>query len=692
MDKQKELLLTLVSNTDGEDWSQQHDSGWRADATSDVCYWDGIRCDSGAVYEINLENTELATTIPKQLGELSSLTHLYLANNALEGEIPNEVAKLPKLVQIDLSTNELTGDFPIFTSPDLQVINLSHNKLSGELPANTENTGGDKLEILDIKYNRIGGPIPDTIGKISSSLKELDLSNNKFDGSIPSSLGNLLKLEGLFLSNNKLDGEIPASLTRTSLALSQIFLHGNELSGTLPVAFADLPNLKNLFIDDNKITGTVPEDLCALGLNEIFFQAGELISVQGGDDKFEEEDAMDLNNDKSGNSVNIAVEGIDNPVEVPVVQEGEVVDGEDEERKRRVAEAEDDTQGTLRDGCNSIACPAGYRSIGIGKNGVFPCEKCHHQYLNPYIGASSCLLIDQFEVMANFYILADGKNWVGDYGNWHRKDIPVCSWEGISCNKEGDIVSIVLPNSNLDGTIYPNVGLLRHLEVLDLSDNSLKGEVPAELHFAPLEKLDLTGNMLEGFVPPTLCEKGGVNGNGEGGEFSCDRIMCAAGESSATGRAEKGGACTKCPGKHTYLGSKDCGTSITTSGMSESSPFRSSAENTHEVPNNVIITVASALVALVMVGVVVMLARFHKKKRDDKFLDMKDDGFTDPESEVPSVYISNSMPPPSDTIKSGTFPVEGGTFPVSVQVKAKNAWNSGKQTTKEVWLDVPKIN
>ena len=139
-------------------------------------------------------------------------------------------------------------------------------------------------------------------------------------------------MEGLFLSNNKLHGSIPSKLLHSGMEqLKQIFVHGNLLSGTVPVGLADLPNLKNLFIDDNKFTGTMPPEICKLNLNEAFFQP-EVLLLSGDDrksvDTEEKNDGIDVRN-LHGNH-------------------------------RSLLDLE-----TERTGCNSIACPAGYRSSEV---------------------------------------------------------------------------------------------------------------------------------------------------------------------------------------------------------------------------------------------------------------------------------------------------------------------------------------
>jgi len=703
----KDALLSFVQGPDGALW-QKSRSGWDS-SSDDVCNWTGIACnENDEVYKINLENTRLTASIPDSLGSLGSLTHLYLAGNNMFGDVPKTVQALPNLVHVDLSMNSFRGAVPTFTSPNLEVVNLSHNSLTGPIPEDfgSRMSNAVNLKVIDFKYNRISGSIPKSIELLSSKLVEFDLSSNNLNGPIPDAIGNFKSLEGLFLSNNRLSGPIPPSITRSTMSLSQIFLQGNELSGTLPASFSDLPFLKNLFIDGNKLTGAVPQELCDRNLNAIFFQEIK-IEVRGGDSDFDD-DAKPKEIDENYDVDVLNKEGLEddehdstlvmliNGTAVPVYK-SETGDGYRRGRHLMkevyqrefalLAEITDDNQcsddGCVRDGCNSIACPAGYESTSSGKDGVFPCRKCHHDYVNPYIGASSCFTLNQYEIMKSFYEATNGVDWVGAYDNWADETVSVCKWPGIACNNNGDIISIVLPNSNLKGAIPENLGFLRHLEIFDVSDNFLTGEIPAELHYAPLEVLDVSGNSLEGLVPPVLCEKQGVNGNGKGGMFSCEKIACPIGTYSTTGRGGgKDGECISCDIDAEYLAMKACGPAFVSQG---SAPTQKKAGAIFGV---ILISVMTNM--FLCCGFLVFRRR---RKMMTEILHFKDsDDFVDPEDELPMSYITKTEPPPLDPVLRGTF-VEHDTFPSTMSVsKSRNAWQGGKESQSEVWLDVPKIN
>ena len=92
--------------------------------------------------------------------------------------------------------------------------------------------GGLKdLQFMDLAYNRLEGPIPESFGDLTS-LEVLNLSKNKISGSIPTSMEKLFYLRELNLSFNKLEGEIPSGGIFANFTAESFM--GNELLCGLP--------------------------------------------------------------------------------------------------------------------------------------------------------------------------------------------------------------------------------------------------------------------------------------------------------------------------------------------------------------------------------------------------------------------------------------------------------------------------
>ncbi|KAG8478574.1 hypothetical protein CXB51_028346 [Gossypium anomalum] len=83
-----------------------------------------------------LKGCGITGEIPKELGNLSSLTNLDLENNRLSGEIPSSLGNLKNLQFLILSKNNLSGNVPgsISDLPKLINLRVDSNDLSGQVP------------------------------------------------------------------------------------------------------------------------------------------------------------------------------------------------------------------------------------------------------------------------------------------------------------------------------------------------------------------------------------------------------------------------------------------------------------------------------------------------------------------------------------------------------------------------------
>ncbi|KAM1790850.1 hypothetical protein FF1_034793 [Malus domestica] len=97
--------------------------------------------------------------------------------------------------------------------------------------------------------------------------------------------------------------------------------------------------------------------------------------------------------------------------------------------------------------------------------------------------------------------------------SWNYEDETPCSWTGVTCTQLGSpgtpdmfrVTSLVLPNSQLLGSISPELGSLQHLQRLDLSNNFFNGSLPVALFNASeLQVLSLSSNVISGDLPDQL--------------------------------------------------------------------------------------------------------------------------------------------------------------------------------------------
>ncbi|CAA0832389.1 Probable LRR receptor-like serine/threonine-protein kinase RFK1 [Striga hermonthica] len=206
----------------------------------------------------------LSGDIPRELGNITSLTYLNLEANRFSGPIPPEIGRLTNLKTLILSSNQLVGRLPASLSnlTNLSDFRINDNNLSGRIPEFIQNwTQLVKLEMLasglegpipsnisllnmlqDLRISELKGPLQDfPLLRSTTGLVTLILRNCNITGGIPEYVWRLRVLQMLDVSFNKLVGQIPDHIARN---LKLVFVTGNMLSGTIPdTLFKDGSNI-----------------------------------------------------------------------------------------------------------------------------------------------------------------------------------------------------------------------------------------------------------------------------------------------------------------------------------------------------------------------------------------------------------------------------------------------------------------
>ncbi|CAI9767871.1 unnamed protein product [Fraxinus pennsylvanica] len=239
--------------------------------------------------------------IPRFFGSFKNLRHLKLKSSNFTGEVPCELGNLTNLYTLDLGYNNLRiknleclSHLSSLSVLDLTEVNLLNQpnwfhhitrfpfllelylrscQISNPVPSFDmfTNSSLSHLTILDLSSNYLTSSFAFHKFNYSANLTWVDLSYNQLEGPIPDSFGELIFLEGLYLSNNKLNGEIPKSLGNLSY-LYTLDLSYNELNGTFPV-IATFSSRLFLYLNNNKLNGFhtpspgQPSILCRLKLS-----------------------------------------------------------------------------------------------------------------------------------------------------------------------------------------------------------------------------------------------------------------------------------------------------------------------------------------------------------------------------------------------------------------------------------------
>lgn len=223
-------------------------------------------------------------TLPAEINQLVDLNDLFVYNNTLTGPIPDDLSELQKLKRLDLSHNHLTGSLPssIGLLLELEKIVLSGNDLTGPMPStignlqlmtdlllNQNSMDGPlphdfdfliSLQNLDLEGNAFTGRLPDY--STWDQLRYININNNHFNGTIHPSLFTKQGLEYVYFANNTLHGNIPSNYGNAS-NLIDLWLNGNVLTGPIPnVGPEDLSSITEILFHHNALSGDVPHSLC----------------------------------------------------------------------------------------------------------------------------------------------------------------------------------------------------------------------------------------------------------------------------------------------------------------------------------------------------------------------------------------------------------------------------------------------
>ncbi|KAH7575491.1 hypothetical protein JRO89_XS02G0122900 [Xanthoceras sorbifolium] len=241
-----------------------------------------------------LNYVNISSSIPHNLGNLSSLTYLSLAFFQMQGrfsinifQLPNpllypyltrittislqepitpSICKLSKLVHLDIQNNYFSEELPTFIGclGSLEMLDVSDCNFSGRVPSSFSNL--TQLSYLDISNNSFLGQDSSSLSWIAknSKLNELGLANMTLIGEIPSWLGNLTQLTALSMHSNQLTGQIPSEMFKLSklVYLDISYNHGLELRGAgLRSLFDKLSNLEVLKLAYVNISSSIPHNL-----------------------------------------------------------------------------------------------------------------------------------------------------------------------------------------------------------------------------------------------------------------------------------------------------------------------------------------------------------------------------------------------------------------------------------------------
>lgn len=153
-----EALRDLYKTTNGPQWSRS--KNWlQGDPCSTTKPWYGIKCASGHVSQLLLQDNNLGGFLPASIGNLTQLTVMSLdVFNHIGGHLPTTIGRLKQVFVLTMAGCDLEGAIPaeICGMTSLSILHLGQNKLTS-IP---ECLGNLRLSSCGLSMNPFKCPIP----------------------------------------------------------------------------------------------------------------------------------------------------------------------------------------------------------------------------------------------------------------------------------------------------------------------------------------------------------------------------------------------------------------------------------------------------------------------------------------------------------------------------------------------------
>ena len=219
-------------------------------------------CSRNKLQRLSLHDNNLTGSLPTTLVEpLRNLSWLELGRNKFTGHVPVWIGELTQLTLLDLSFNNLDGvmhEGHLSRLAMLEQLILSHNSIAITLSPTW--VPPFSLNWIDLRSCLLGPKFPMWL-KWQTTVRTLDISNTSINDMVPDWFWTAASsVAFLIIRNNQITGFLPS--TMEFMRAKAMDFSSNQLGGPLPLDFA--PGLRTLVLYNNMISGAIPSSLCRL--------------------------------------------------------------------------------------------------------------------------------------------------------------------------------------------------------------------------------------------------------------------------------------------------------------------------------------------------------------------------------------------------------------------------------------------
>ncbi|KAJ9128448.1 hypothetical protein P3X46_035003 [Hevea brasiliensis] len=482
---------------------------------------------------LDLSHNKVKGRFPNWLLENNGgLQTLNLENNSFNGQLQEIGTKmLPNMRYLNLAINHFQGDFLFSVGDDckLMALDLSHNNFSGEVPEELLSSC-ISLTYLKLSHNNFHGQI--VIFNITR-FSVLQLNDNQFEGTLASLLPNFsLQMSGpriqwLDLSNNRLHGEIPHWMGNFT-SLRYVNLHNNFFEG--PIS-KELLSVEYLDLSHNYFSGPLPSFFHGNYLEQINLQGNRFIgSIPEALLNISTLKVLDLSNNELSGTIPNNTGEFQNDLRVLLLGEnhlsGLIPNWLCQQNYISLLD--------LSRNFLSGSIPHCLHNLSFGKEegGFYRGATVHmsSQYMIPislHKSFDTSEFYEDIEEEIEFFTKYRASTYKNNALNYMSGlDLSVNSLTGEIPFKLGELSQIHalnLSHNQLIGSIPISFSNLSQIESLDLSYNNLSGEIPSkliDLNF--LEVFSVAHNNLSGKIPDMKGQFSTFESNSyEGNPFLC---------------------------------------------------------------------------------------------------------------------------------------------------------------------------
>ncbi|XP_062081158.1 receptor-like protein 9DC3 [Humulus lupulus] len=417
----------------------------------DCCRWSGVTCDEVTAHIIRLDLTCSGLQgILHSNNSLFSLVHLQsliLSHNDFDGsKILSQFGKFSNMVHLDLSHSYFIGQAPLELShlSNLVTLDLSWNDGLKLETSSWKRTVANLTNLKELFLSDVdmSSTSPDSFMNLSTSLTSLDLSWSSLQGELPENVLSLPNLQQLDLSRNpNLNGSFPQYNWSNQLKVLNLSASGVVI---------DLPHLCR------KLNGSIQE----FQHNSLEFLKLSSNNLQGSFPRSIFQQVNLTNLLLSSNNLSDVLQ----------------FDHFSKLKNLQHLDLSDNSLSLVSNSKNNDTLPNTLSELYLSSCGI-------SEFPYSLRGLEILIYLD----LSNNQIEGSVPKWL-----WNVGHLPI---------PPPKTMLFSISNNTLDGEISHLICNLSLLEVLDLSNNNLSGNIPPCLGNSSLSVLDLHKNKLHGIIP-----------------------------------------------------------------------------------------------------------------------------------------------------------------------------------------------